>query len=138
MTGYQFEYFTPEAGLRYYRIKRDSYTDSAMQNVNGVETDILRATGGAHFKKVYGKFSPDLYLGLTYDIAGGKEDTVVNLSNGTRYTVEGKRLPRLGYELNFGLNAHLTDSISVGASYIGAYRENYREHTGMLMFKYDF
>ena len=32
----------------------------------------------------------------------------------------------------------LTDNVTVGASYMGAYRKDYQEHTGLIKFKYDF
>lgn len=138
VTGYQFKYLTPEVGVRYYDIKREGYTDSAMQNVQKVNTDILRAFGGVRFVKDCGIFSPNIYFGMTYDIRSAKPNTVVNLANDTSYTVIGKRLSRWGYELDVGVNARVTDDLSIGADYMGTYREKYQEHTGMIKLKYNF
>ena len=63
---------------------------------------------------------------------------MVRLGNGASYVVDGRRLSRLEYELNAGINARLTDNVTVGASYMGAYRKDYQEHTGLIKFKYDF
>lgn len=138
VTGYSMTNYTPEIGLRYYHIKRDGYTDSAMQKVAAVSTDILRATAGIHLHNNYAGFYPDLYIGLTYDLISGKDNTLVNLSNNTSYTVEGKSLPRLGYEMAASLNKDITDNLTFGINYIGFYRQNYQEHTGMISLRYNF
>ena len=138
MTGYQFKYLTPEVGIRYYNIRQDAYTDSAMQKVSGIDTDIVRAVGGVHFVTNYGMFYPNIHAGLTYDINQAKHNTLVSLSNGTSYIVEGKELARLGYEFDMGVNAHISDNMIIGAGYTGAYRNNYQEHTGIIKLKYGF
>ena len=91
-----------------------------------------------HLTKDFGIFQPDVHFGLTYDIVTADHDTAVNLTNGTRYVVQGKELPRFGYEFDIGVNARLTDNIVVGATYMGAYRKKYQERTGMLRLKYGF
>ena len=138
VSGYQFDYLTPEVGMRYYHIKQDEYTDGAMQNVAKNKAELLRAVAGVRFVRSFGSFRPDVYLGLTYDVMTNKNNTLVNLTNGTGYTVEGKRMPRLGYELNAGISATVADNVEIGVSYMGAYKEKYQEHTGMLKLKYSF
>ena len=138
VSGYQFKYFTPEAGLRYYHITREAYRDTASQYVHASTSDYLRATAGIRLAKDYGIYRPDVYFGLAYDVTTPKNNTLVNLTNGTNYVVKGKRLSRMEYELNLGLNAHLTDKTTIGASYMGAYRNGYQEHTLIFRFKYDF
>ena len=90
------------------------------------------------YTKEYGIFRSDIYVGLGYDVLLPENNTVVSLANGTHYVVDGRNLSRLEYELNIGFNASLTDRITLGTSYMGAYRENYREHTGIVRLKYDF
>ncbi|MBP5698134.1 MAG: autotransporter outer membrane beta-barrel domain-containing protein, partial [Alphaproteobacteria bacterium] len=126
------------AGLRYYHIKQDAYTDDLGQYVSGINEDILRAVAGVRIGKDFSRFHPEMYVGLTYDLVKDSNDTHVGLSNGGHYVVPGKRLPRLGYEFNADVNADLTDNITVGVGYMGAYRNNYQEHTGMIMFRYSF
>ncbi len=138
MTGYQFKYLVPEIGMRYYNIKQDSYKDSAQQRISGPNKNIVKAIAGVHFVTNYGMFYPDIHAGVTYDVINSKENTLVNLSNNTSYTVEGRKLPRLGYEFDIGVNAHITDNMIIGAIYTGSYRNHYQEHTGSLKFKYGF
>ena len=136
--GYQFKNITPEIGMHYYHIKREGYTDTAAQHIERSSTNYIRATGGVRFSKEYGIFRPDIYLGLAYDILVPDNNTSIRLANGSSYIVEGRNLSRMEYQVNIGLNAALTDNISLGTGYMGAFRENYREHTGIIRFKYDF
>ena len=136
--GYQIDDFIPEISMLYYNIKRNKYTDTASQYVKASKNDYLRATVGVRFNKKYKMFYPDVYFGLGYDIKSPRNNTFVKLSNGAGYTVEGKHLSRLEYEFNVGLNAYLTDNITVGIGYMGSYRKDYQEHTGMLRFNYAF
>ena len=138
MFGYEYGIFTPEAGLRYYHIKQDGYTDALGQSVKEDKIDILRAVAGVRMTKDFGRFRPEAYIGLTYDISNDRGNTTVNLANGSSYTVPGKRLNKLGYETSIGLETKLDDHLSVSVSYIGAYRDNYQEHTGMFNLKYNF
>ncbi len=138
ITGYQFKNFIPEIGLRYYHMDRDGYKDTALQYVSSSKIDMLRAVTGARFVANYGMFTPNMYVGVNYDVVAPKDDTVVNLANGASYTVVGKRLPRLECELDVGVNAHINENMTVGISYMGAYRRHYQEHTGMVGLRYDF
>ena len=124
--------------MRYYHIKQSGYTDTAGQSVEGDESDILRGVAGVRMAKDFGQFRPEAYLGITYDLASDKGNTTVNLANGSSYTVQGKRLDKLGYEASLSFAATLSDNITASVSYLGAYRDNYREHTGMLNVKYAF
>ncbi|MBR2137296.1 MAG: autotransporter outer membrane beta-barrel domain-containing protein [Alphaproteobacteria bacterium] len=60
------------------------------------------------------------------------------MANGASYTVHGKRLPRFGVEFNAGLTAELTDRLSANVNYLGAYRDDYQDHTGLIGLKYIF
>ena len=136
--GYELKYVTPEAGLHYYRINRDGYTDTASQRVKSDSTDYLRATMGLRYATEYQNFHPYIYAGVNYDLISPDNNTVVNLANGASYTVVGKKLPRLEYALNFGVTKEVMENLTLGISYMGAYRKNYQEHTGFVKAKYDF
>ena len=105
------------------------------------DIDILTTLGF-----IYGEYKPSNWFVNTtlsygqsdYDETTPQDNTLVNLINGSNYVVKGKRLSRMEYELNIGLNAHLTDNVTLGASYMGAYRNKYQEHTGIIRLKYDF
>ncbi len=138
MAGYQFEYFTPEAGFRYYHIKRDRYTDSAAQKVSADNADILRGVISLRFAREIYDIRAEAYLGLTYDFMADKNNTHVYLSNGSGYVVDGDKLRRLGYETSLSFAKSLTENISAAVSYMGTYRSGYQEHTGMLSLRYAF
>ena len=138
MAGYQFGYLTPEAGFRYYHIKRDRYTDSIGQKVSADNSDILRGVISLRFAREIYNIKSEAYFGLTYDFMTDKNNTNVNLANGSSYTVSGSKLRRLGYETSLSLGKSLTENISAAISYMGTYRSGYREHTGMLTLRYEF
>ena len=143
LTGYEFEYVTPEAGLRYYHIKRHGYIDSAMQGVPSNNMDILTAVAGARFGKDYElpcghTVRPEAYIGVTYDIISDRDSVVVDLVNGASYEVHGKRLNQFGVEAGAGLTAELTDKLSANVSYMGSFRKDYYSNTGMVGLKYAF
>ena len=138
VVGYQFDWFSPEAGLRYYHIKQDSYTDTAQQHVSSINDNLLRAVAGVRVRHTFSKLTAKAYLGLTYDVQRDNDNIHVGLANGSHYVVPEKHLPRLGYEFNLDLTTHVSDNVTVGVGYMGSYRQDYQEHTGMLMLKYNF
>ncbi|MBO5284857.1 MAG: autotransporter domain-containing protein, partial [Alphaproteobacteria bacterium] len=133
---------TPEIGMRYYNIHRSTYKDGLGQRIKSQDMDILRAAAGVSFARdfCFGmcKITPEVYLGLTYDIIADNDKAVVMLDNGASYTVNGKRLNRLGYEAAVGLTASLNDSIEISLGYNGTYRKNYDNHMGLFNVKYKF
>ncbi|MBR6355964.1 MAG: autotransporter outer membrane beta-barrel domain-containing protein, partial [Alphaproteobacteria bacterium] len=138
LTGYTFKYFTPELGARYYRIKRHSYTDSAMQKVSGNNMDLLRTTFGVKAETTYNRFKPNAYLGVMYDVVSDSDNAVVSLGNGESYTVNGKKMPRFGVELGIGSMVSLTDHFEIGIGYEAKFREKYQDHSGWASIKYTF
>ena len=146
VTGYDLYFndykITPEAGLRYYNIHRSSYTDGLSQRIKSQDMDILRAAAGVSVAKDFCvglcKITPEVYIGLTYDIIEDSDKAVVMLDNGASYTVNGQRLNRLGFETTIGLTAALNDSLELSISYNGTYRKDYDNHMGLLNAKYKF
>ena len=138
LSGYDFKYLTPEIGARYYRIHRHGYKDNIEQSISGKNMDVLRGVFGVRSSYAFDIIKPNMYVGISYDFVRDADDAIVSLPNGSSYMVEGKHLKRLGYELNIGADVSLTDKATIGANYMGNYREKYQDHTGMLNFRYDF
>ena len=143
ISGYDMGYVTPLGGLKYYHIKRHGYEDGLGQKVSGKDMDILTAVGGVRLAKEYTlacghSIKPEAYLGVSYDLKSDRDNAVVGVANGASYTVHGKRLPRFGVEFNAGLTAELTDRLSANVNYLGAYRDDYQDHTGLIGLKYSF
>ena len=139
LTGYDFGYIRPEAGLRYNYIKRHGYDDGLGQKVSGKDLDILRASFGVHGEYNYNNFiKPEAYLGVTYDLISDRDRATVRLPNNATYVVNGQRLNRFAVEAGAGITAQITDKMSVGINYLGTFREDYHNHTGYLNVQYAF
>jgi outer membrane autotransporter protein len=60
---------TPQAGLRYNLMKRESYTDETGMTLNQTDIDILTAVAGVKVKsRNCGSLKPEAHANLTYDI----------------------------------------------------------------------
>ncbi|MBP1531987.1 MAG: autotransporter domain-containing protein, partial [Alphaproteobacteria bacterium] len=143
LTGYEFQYITPEAGLRHYHIKRHGYVDDAGQEVSGKNMDILRGVAGLRASKDFylpncRYIRPEAYLGATYDFVSDRDNAYVSLSNGSGYMVHGKRLNRFGIEAAAGVTVEVNDNLNVNTNYLGTYRKDYQDHTAMIGMQYKF
>lgn len=134
---------TPEAGLRYYHIGRDSYTDGMGSAVSDSDEDVLTGVVGARFAKTFEvspsmTFVPEVRLAMTYDIVDADNSSFVTLANGSSYSVEGETLDRFGIEAGVGVKAEMGDNFELSLSYEGAWRGDYQNHAGILNAKYKF
>ena len=114
MTGYDFEVaginVTPEAGLRYFRISQDGYTDAAGSTVGSEDNDVLTAVVGAKVNKAWEVspsvvIKPQARLAMTYDLVDADNNSVITLANGATYRVEGETMDRFGVEVDVGVAA---------------------------------
>lgn len=147
MTGYNMLMgnvtVTPEAGLRYVHVDQDAYTTSLGANVGGDKSDILTGVMGVNVAKNWNldngmTLKPEARLALTYDIKHDAANSTVLLPNGSSYTIVGKALERFGVEAGLGLTAELNDNVELSVGYEGKFRDDYRDHTGLLNLKYKF
>lgn len=147
MTGYDMQVnglgITPEAGLRYIHIKRDTYKDSADQRVSANDSDILTGVIGAKVSKNFElsngmNIKPEARIAATYDLMNDDVNSVVTLANGSAYSVEGKALDRFGMEFGAGVTAEVNDNVELSLGYEGKFREDYQDHTGLINAKYKF
>ncbi len=147
MTGYNMLMgnvtVTPEAGLRYVHVDQDAYTTSLGANVGGDKSDILTGVMGVNVAKNWNldngmTLKPEARLALTYDIKHDATNSTVLLPNGSSYTIVGKALERFGVEAGLGLTAEINDNVELSVGYEGKFRDDYRDHTGLLNLKYKF
>lgn len=147
MSGYDFVLgnytLVPQAGLRYTNSGREAYTDSLFQRISSDDADILTATAGIKLSTEIAVDScvflkPELKLAATYDLFNDGGDAQVTLSNGSVYTINGRALDRLGFEAGIGIAAELNDSTEVALGYEGKFRQDYRDHSGLVNYKYKF
>lgn len=147
MTGYDMNVngvnVTPETGLRYVHIKQDGYKDSADQRVSGSNSDILTGVIGAKVSKSWElengmNIKPEIRVAATYDLMNDDVNSVVTLANGSAYSVKGEALDRFGMEFGAGVTAEVNDKVELSLGYEGKFREDYKDHTGLLNAKYKF
>lgn len=147
MTGYNFFYgnttVTPEAGLRYIHIDQEAYKNSVGSRISAEKSDILTGVIGATVSQNVelengSVIKPRARLAFTYDFKHDNSNSVVGLPNGSSYSVRGEALDRFGVETGLGLTAEINDEWEVSADYEYRFRDDYRDHTGMLNLKYKF
>lgn len=147
MTGYDTCFrglnVTPQAGLRYAHIKQKSYTDTAGQHVSGDDMDILTGIVGVKASRDFaldnGMFiRPEARVAMTYDLMDPDNNTNVALANGATYRINGEKLDRFSVEAGAGVTAELNDAWEVSAGYEGKFRDDYKDHSGILSAKYKF
>ncbi len=137
---------TPETGLRYNHVHRNSYTDQIGQRVSSDNLNYLTALGGIKLSKnicnCFGLdtfyWRPEIHLAATYDIVSDKENSLVALSNGSNYLIKGKDLKRFGIEAGLNTTFQLSDNLESNIGYEGKYRKNFASHTGYVNLKYTF
>jgi len=134
---------TPVAGMRYTHIAREAYTDSDDKRISKNNSNIVTALAGAKLKKTFALdngayLTPEARFGFTYDVKRDADNSVVKLSNGSSYEVEGRALNRFAVEAGAGITAAFDNGIELTAGYEGRFRKDYRDHTGLLDCRYNF
>lgn len=145
LTGYKYSWsqidLTPQMGLRYNYIKRHGYKDGADQYVSGKNMDIFTGLLGVNISKdLYWheclKFRPELYGGLSYDFVSNRDNAIVNVAGGENYVVKGKRLNRMGFQIGAGVTSELTEKLTMNLSYLGNFRQDFYDNSGLLGLSY--
>lgn len=134
---------TPQAGLRYAHIKQKSYTDTAGQHISGDDMDILTGIIGVKASRDFaldnGMFiRPEARVAMTYDLMDPDNNTNVALANGATYRINGENFDSFSVEAGAGVTAELNDAWEVSAGYEGKFRDDYKDHSGILSAKYKF
>lgn len=137
--GYALGLLTPEAVLRFTAVRQKTYTDALGARVVAKNLNTATAVIGTKASKTFttGKhaITPEVKLALTYDFARPKEDRTVTLPDGSSYVAAGEHLKRLGMEIGAKAAVRLTNEVDLSVSYDGAFKKDYRDHTGMLNLK---
>ena len=132
----------PQAGLRYYKINQDGYTDSAGMNYNSTDSDVVTGVLGVEISDNTdyrgAKIMPKAFINATYDLKNDDSSMLVKLPNGTAYNVSQESNGKFGIEAGVGVEMAVTDNAKVGVSYEYDWRDDYSAHTGLLNLKYAF
>lgn len=145
MTGYNFNLgrltVTPKTGLRYLWTHTRDYTDSVGQRIHSKNTNtftgVIGTTLSSDFNVQGFTLTPKFSLAGTYDFKKNGGSSTVTLANGASYTTRGNTLERFGIETGIGLNVGY-DNLEFGIQYEGRSKKNYRDHTGLINFRYHF
>lgn len=147
MTGYEGRYrgydLTPQAGLRYTRVKQEAYRDSAGQRVGADTFDVTAAVLGVSAGKEFAlnggvSLRPEIRLAAAYDLDSDNARFAVALPNGAGYVVNGEKLHRFGFEVGAGVSADIMPDVALSVNYEGRFRKDYNDNTGLLSVMYKF
>ncbi len=132
----------PQAGLRYYKISQDGYTDSAGMKYNSADSDILTGVLGVSLTdetEVNGyKVMPKAFVNATYDLQNDDNTTIVHLPNGGSYAIAQESNGKFGVETGVGVEMAVSENAKVGLTYEYDWHDDYSAHTGLLNLKYAF
>ena len=132
----------PQAGLRYYKISQDGYTDSAGMKYNSADSDILTGVLGVSLSdetEVNGyEVMPKAFVNATYDLQNDDNTTIVHLPNGGSYAIAQESNGKFGVETGIGVEMAVSENAKVGLTYEYDWRDDYSAHTGLLNLKYAF
>ena len=132
----------PQAGVRYYNISQDGYTDSAGMTYDSVNSDVVTGVIGVEISDNTNyrgaKIMPKAFVNATYDLKNDDSSMLVKLPNGTAYNVSQESNGKFGIEAGVGVEMAVTDNAKVGVSYEYDWRDDYSAHTGLLNLKYAF
>ena len=132
----------PQAGLRYYKISQDGYTDSAGMKYNSADSDILTGVLGVSLSdetEVNGyKVMPKAFVNATYDLQNDDNTTIVHLPNGGSYAIAQESNGKFGVETGIGVEMAVSENAKVGLTYEYDWHDDYSAHTGLLNIKYAF
>ena len=145
MAGYNFGLgkfiITPKTGLRYLWTHMRDYTDSVGQYVQSKNTNTFTGVVGTTLSSDFNvqgfTFVPKLTLAGTYDLKKDGGRSTVTLANGANYTTRGDTLKRFGIETGVGLNMSY-ENFEFGIQYEGRFKKDYKDHTGLINFRYNF
>lgn len=143
MFGKDLKTWTPAVGLRYVSAGRDAHQDEIGQNISSISTSALTFVAEGRFSHDFAKTNNSLWhsefsAALTYDFSSSGEDAIVNLPNGSTYTVVGDDFDPIGIELGASIAYLLGDHVDISAGYNLEWRPDYMSHSLTAMFRYSF
>ena len=132
----------PQAGVRYYKLNQDDYTDNAGMKYESDDSDILVGVVGveASMNKQINNLTvmPKVFVNALYDLKNDDSNTLVKLPNGNAYTVSQKSNGKFGIEAGAEMNFAVTENLQTSVAYEYDWKDDYSAHTGMITLKYAF
>ncbi|MCQ2965833.1 MAG: autotransporter outer membrane beta-barrel domain-containing protein [Alphaproteobacteria bacterium] len=135
--------FTPEIGARFNSSVQYEYVDTANQIVHQKTTKKGTALAGIKVEKevrlnknLSVKPKADIYA--TYDFKRDHGTSIVTLRNGAEYQTQSVQMDRFGVEMGAGVSLIHKGNTEVSLDYIGKFKNDYTNHTGMINAIYHF
>ena len=142
MSGYDFDYVTPEMGLRYIHLWNNQYTNAQNMQIAKNNEDILTGIIGIKLAKEIDlnadySFIAQAKVSALYDFS--QADGVSNASiNGIYVFVHNGSMAKYATELNVGLKLVKKSSWETYLGYYAQLRNNYNIHSVIVNFAYNF
>lgn len=142
MSGYDFDYITPEMGLRYIHIWNNRYTNAQNMQMTKNNEDILTGIIGIKLAKEIilntdYSFVPQAKVSALYDFS--RASSVANAYvNGKYAVVHSDVMAKYATEFNVGLKLVKQNSWETYLGYYAQLRNNYNIHSIIVNFAYDF
>jgi outer membrane autotransporter protein len=140
--GYDFNVggatITPTAGLRYARYSADDFTENGGLNLRVDQDDAeylegvigLSAKTTAQLGDV--KVTPSIRGAYVYDFIGDERTLTASFAGASPVELRSDDPSQSRFELGLGLDAQVSERVSLGLGYEGAFASDYQSHGGFL------
>jgi len=134
----------PEIGLTYTRLSTDAYSERGVgaRSYRDADFDSLLGYAGVRVSTDYHsgstRITPQLRIGLEHEFEGDFEQVASFTAGGVPFTITNDDRENTRFRLGGGIEVAMTNGISLGLDYDGAFGSDYQEHGGSLRMRIDF
>jgi len=134
----------PEVGLSYTRLSVDAYSEEGIGARSFEDGDFDSLVGfigtrvSTDFHSGATRITPQIRIGLEHEFEGDFEQVARFSAGGVPFTIETDDREDTRFRLGAGLEAALTDQVTIGFDYDGAFASDYHEHVGSLRARFAF
>jgi len=134
----------PEVGFNYTRLSVDAYSEEGVGARSFEDGDFDSVVGfvgtrvSTDFHSGATRITPQVRFGLEHEFDGDFEQVARFSAGGVPFTIETDDREDTRFRLGAGLEAALTDQVTIGFDYDGAFASDYQEHVGSLRARFGF
>jgi len=135
---------TPSAGLRYARFNSDDFTEvgglnlqiqqddvSYLEGVVGLTAKTTTEIGGA-------TVTPYIRGAYAYDFIGDDRDLTASFVGASPISLSADNSSQSRFELGLGLDASISENVTLGVAYEGGFASDFTSHAGVLRLGFKF
>ena len=129
---------TPTAGLRYGRFSADDFSENGGLNLQIDQDDVefLEASIGLSAQTTVQVGSvavtPKVRAAYVYDVVGDERSLTASFAGASPIELRSDDPSQSRFELGLGLDAKISDSVSLGLGYEGGFSSDNESHAGVL------